>query len=76
MVMIEMNVSQSVAEYAVRLDAEEHQTEYSLATENPKETEDDARNLYADLKRPWKLCRMKSLKWLSNSGKITEANNP
>lgn len=52
MLMIEMNVSQSEAEYAVRLDAEEHQTEYSLATENPKETEDDARNFYADLKRP------------------------
>ena len=33
MLMIEMNVSQSEAEYAVRLDAEEHQTKLKMMQE-------------------------------------------
>ena len=39
-------------------------------TMDSAETEDNALNLYEELKKLWKLCGMKPHKWLSNSRKV------
>ena len=39
-------------------------------TMDSAETEDNALNLYEELKKLWKLCGMKPHKWLPNSRKV------
>ena len=81
-IMIRMNAAPFAVQFAVRHNAEKHQAEYPLAAETVLEstymddtmdytkTEDNAINLYEELKKLWKLCGMKPHKWLSNSRKV------
>ena len=81
-IMFGMNAAPFVVQYVVRHNAEKHQTEYPLAAETILEstymddtmdstkTEDNAINLYEELKKLWNLCGMKPHKWLSNSRKV------
>ena len=80
--MFGMNVAPFVSQYVVRHNAEKHQAKYLLAAEtvlestymddimDSTEMEDNAINLYEELKNLWKLCCMKPHKWLSNSKKV------
>ena len=80
--MFGMNAAPFVVQYVVRHNAEKHQTEYPLAAETVLEstyiddtmdstkTEDNAINLYEELKKLWNLCGMKPHMWLSNSRKV------
>lgn len=67
-----MNAAPFEAQYAARIDREKYQFKYPLVAKNLKDTEDYAKNLSAGLKRLQKLCRMKTQKQFSNSGKVLE----
>ena len=70
-IMFGMNAAPLVVQYVVRHNAEKHQAEYPLAAEtvlqstymddamDSTKTEDNAVNLYEELKKLWKLCVMK-----------------
>ena len=80
-IMFVMNAAPFEA-VCVRHNAEKHQAEYPLVAEtvlestymddtrDSTETEDNAINLYEELKKLWRLYGMKPHKWLSNSRKV------
>ena len=83
-IMFGMNAAPFAVQYVVRDNPKKHQTEYPLEAETVLEstymddtmdsskTEGDAMYLYEELKKLWKVCGMKSHKWLSNSRKVLD----